>query len=96
MPMSETSKFLPLAQNDVDVVIGSREAKGAKRLDEPYYRHLMGRVFNLLVQAMLVPGIKGHSVRVQMLPASSGPGDIRQPSFVQRPERGGGAYGHGI
>ncbi len=58
MPMSETSKFLPLAQNDVDVVIGSREAKGAKRLDEPYYRHLMGRVFNLLVQAMLVPGIK--------------------------------------
>lgn len=58
MPISEIEKFVPLAQNDNDVVIGSREADGAKRLDEPFYRHLMGRVFNLLVQAMLVPGIK--------------------------------------
>ncbi len=58
MPISEIDKFVPLAQNGVDLVIGSREADGAKRLDEPFYRHLMGRVFNLLVQAVLVPGIK--------------------------------------
>lgn len=58
MPISEIDKFVPLAQNEIDVVIGSREADGARRLDEPFYRHLMGRVFNLLVQAVLVPGIR--------------------------------------
>ncbi|HET7093945.1 MAG TPA: glycosyltransferase, partial [Thermomicrobiales bacterium] len=29
-----------------DVAIGSREGIGARRLGEPAYRHLMGRVFN--------------------------------------------------
>ena len=58
MPISEINKFVPLAQDGIEVVIGSREADGAERLDEPFYRHLMGRVFNLLVQAMLVPGIR--------------------------------------
>lgn len=42
----------------VDVVVGSREAPGAHRYDEPWHRHLMGRIFNLLVQALAVPGIR--------------------------------------
>ncbi|MCC7372633.1 MAG: glycosyltransferase family 2 protein [Chloroflexi bacterium] len=40
------------------VVIASREGAGARRVGEPYTRHLMGRVFNLLVQALAVPGIQ--------------------------------------
>ncbi len=40
-----------------DVAIGSREGAGARRLGEPEYRHLMGRAFNLLVRALLLPGI---------------------------------------
>ena len=39
------------------VAIGSREGIGAERVDEPWYRHVMGRVFNGLVQFMLLPGI---------------------------------------
>jgi dolichyl-phosphate beta-glucosyltransferase len=40
------------------VVIASREGAGARRVGEPYVRHLMGRVFNVLVQALAVPGIQ--------------------------------------
>lgn len=41
-----------------DVVIGSREGAGARRSDEPPYRHLMGRIFNGLVQIVALPGIQ--------------------------------------
>lgn len=41
-----------------DVVIGSREDFGAVRRDEPFYRHLMGRIFNALVQLLALPGIQ--------------------------------------
>ncbi len=41
-----------------DVVIGSREGAGSRRLGEPRYRHVMGRIFNLVVQAVAVPGIQ--------------------------------------
>jgi dolichyl-phosphate beta-glucosyltransferase len=41
-----------------DVAIGSREGAGARRIGEPSYRHLMGRVFNRLVRLLLVPGIE--------------------------------------
>lgn len=39
------------------VAIGSREGIGAERVDEPWYRHAMGRVFNGLVRLLLLPGI---------------------------------------
>src|SRR5690606_6653572 len=39
------------------VAIGSREGIGAQRVDEPWYRHVMGRIFNALVRALLLPGI---------------------------------------
>ena len=39
-----------------DIAIGSREGAGARRIGEPAYRHLMGRVFNGLVRLLLVPG----------------------------------------
>jgi hypothetical protein len=40
-----------------DVVIGSREGAGSRRIGEPGYRHVMGRIFNWLVRAALLPGI---------------------------------------
>jgi glycosyltransferase involved in cell wall biosynthesis len=45
-------------QRTAPVVIGSREGFGARRFGEPIYRHLMGRVFNGVVQALAVPGIE--------------------------------------
>jgi dolichyl-phosphate beta-glucosyltransferase len=58
MPIEEVNKFLPPTPSDYDVAIASREAPGAVRYDEPWYRHLMGRVFNFLVRLLAVPGIQ--------------------------------------
>ncbi len=58
VPIEELSKFLPPALDGYDVAIASREVKGAQRINEPYYRHLMGRVYNLLVRIIAVPGIQ--------------------------------------
>jgi dolichyl-phosphate beta-glucosyltransferase len=40
-----------------DVAIASREAPGARRIGEPLARHLIGRLFNLGVRIVAVPGI---------------------------------------
>jgi dolichyl-phosphate beta-glucosyltransferase len=57
MPITEISKFLPSALGDYDVAIASREIEGARRYNEPAYRHLMGRVFNLIVRLFAVRGV---------------------------------------
>lgn len=54
MPIEEIAKFLPLLQRGYGVVIGSREAPGARRFGEPPHRHLMGRVFNSLVRLVVL------------------------------------------
>lgn len=58
MPIEEVSKFLPPTLSNYDVAIASREVAGAVRHNEPWYRHLMGRVFNALVRLLAVPGIQ--------------------------------------
>lgn len=40
-----------------DLIVGSREAPGARRIGEPLSRHLIGRLFNRIVQACAVPGL---------------------------------------
>ena len=40
-----------------DIAIGSREGAGARRIGEPAYRHVMGRVFNGLVRLLLIPDV---------------------------------------
>lgn len=57
MPIGELQKFLPPALNDFDIAIGSREAPGAIRFNEPPYRHWGGRAINLIIQAMILPGL---------------------------------------
>lgn len=56
-PLSEVEKFWPFVAKGHSVIIGSRALEGAKRDEEPFYRHLMGIGFNLLVQMLAVPGI---------------------------------------
>jgi glycosyltransferase involved in cell wall biosynthesis len=58
MPITEFRRFMPDALGDYDIAIASREALGARRYGEPEYRHIMGRVFNRLVQWLLLPGIE--------------------------------------
>ncbi len=57
VPIDEVMNFLPPRLQDYDIAIGSREAEGSKRFDEPFHRHIMGRVFNLIVRVLLLPGL---------------------------------------
>jgi glycosyltransferase involved in cell wall biosynthesis len=58
MPIEELSKFLPPQLPNVDIAIGSREAPGSVRYNEPYYRHFTGRVFNTLIRWLVLPGLQ--------------------------------------
>ncbi len=58
MPVEEIAKFLPPRLSGYDVAIGSREAPGAMRYNEPHYRHFMGRVFNFYVKVLAIPGFE--------------------------------------
>lgn len=58
VPIEELKKFsLWIKEHGYDLVIGSREGIGAQRIGEPFYRHLMGRVFNFWVQLIALRGI---------------------------------------
>lgn len=60
VPIDDLPKFLPpaLPAGSFDIAIASREVAGAVRHGEPPYRHFMGRVFNLLVRTLAVPGVQ--------------------------------------
>lgn len=55
-PIDEVDRLLPFFPQ-YDIVIGSRQLPGAKREKEPLHRHLMGLVFNIIVQMIAVRGI---------------------------------------
>ncbi len=57
MPVTEIAKFIPPALNNFDIVIASREAKGAVRYNEPPYRHFGGRAINFIIQLFILPGL---------------------------------------
>lgn len=58
-PIEELKRLMVwIKDHDFDIVIGSREGVGAVRHNEPYFRHFMGRIFNIIVQTLTVSGIK--------------------------------------
>lgn len=68
-PIAEVEKLLEYTNHGYQVIIGSREAIGARRDSEPWYRHLMGRVFNLTVQTFTVPGLLDTQCGFKLLSA---------------------------
>jgi glycosyltransferase involved in cell wall biosynthesis len=57
VPIEEWVKIEAFFQAGYDVVIGSREGIGATRQGEPWYRHVMGRVFNFIIRLVALRGI---------------------------------------
>lgn len=57
MPPKEINRFLPPVCT-FDIAIASRETPGAVRYNEPFYRHLTGRVYNLLIRTLILPGLQ--------------------------------------
>ncbi len=58
MPADQISRFLSPAAGAGDILAGSRELPDSRRIGEPAHRHLMGRVFNRIIQLLAVPGIR--------------------------------------
>ena len=50
MRIEDLAGFLPPETTGYDIVIASREAPGAVRVDEPEYRHIMGRVATFIIK----------------------------------------------
>jgi dolichyl-phosphate beta-glucosyltransferase len=74
MPADNIARFFA-AQREMSprphIVIGSREAPGARRIGEPWQRHVAGRLFNYLVQAIGVPGLRDTQCGFKMFSAES-------------------------
>jgi len=68
MPPEEIVHFIPPAV-DVPVAIASREAPGAVRYDEPFYRHFTGRVFNTLIRMLVLPALNDTQCGFKMFRA---------------------------
>ncbi|MYC29691.1 MAG: glycosyltransferase family 2 protein [Chloroflexi bacterium] len=58
MPVEQIDRFVAQAGDSPDIVLGSRELPDSRRIGEPARRHLMGRVFNLIIRVLAVPGIR--------------------------------------
>ena len=56
-PIEHVDAMLRLLRDDADVVIGTREGVGSRRVGEPFYRHAMGRLYNFVVQRVALSGI---------------------------------------
>lgn len=67
VPIEELARFLEQPPAREDLRIGSREAPGARRYGEPYLRHMMGRIFNLVVRMLLVPGVSDSQCGFKLL-----------------------------
>ena len=66
VPPEEIPRLLAL---DADMVLATREGVGARRIGEPIWRHLVGRGFNALVRAAVLPGIQDTQCGCKLLRA---------------------------
>ncbi len=57
-PIEELEKLLERVQEGADIAIGSRGLRDSQLgVRQPFYHELLGRIFNLLVQWTILPGI---------------------------------------
>ena len=58
MSIDQVEGFLPPQLLGVDIAIGSRRTPGSRRIDEPLGRYCTSRLYNCLIQWLLLPGIR--------------------------------------
>ena len=56
-PIHELPRLEEAIVRGADIAIGSRAKRGAREVDQPLHRRLMGKGFNLFVQALLLRGL---------------------------------------
>ncbi len=71
MPIEEIVKFLPPAAAGYNISIATREGKEARRVDEPEYRHLMGRINNWIIKLTALPDFEDTQCGFKMFDRES-------------------------
>jgi dolichyl-phosphate beta-glucosyltransferase len=71
MPVAEIARFLPPALTGADVAIGTREGHAARRIGEPFRRHLIGRFFNRTVKLLVLGGFEDTQCGFKMFTAAA-------------------------
>jgi glycosyltransferase involved in cell wall biosynthesis len=82
-PLVFLSELRAAVARGCDIAIGSREGREARRIGEPFYRHLMGRVFNGLVRIMLLPGVEDTQCGFKLFRRDVA-GDLLRSSLLYR------------
>lgn len=77
-PIEELSKLERAIEAGADIAIGSRAKRGAREVDQPIHRRVMGKGFNLLVQGLLLPGIWDTQCGFKLFK-----GDVARKLFTQ-------------
>lgn len=70
-PIEEEQKLTRWLNDGYAVAIASREGLGARRIGEPFYRHIMGRVFNLITRVIAVGGFQDTQCGFKMFRADA-------------------------
>ena len=81
MPIEELGKFLPPSLIDFDIAIGSREAPGSVRYNEPAYRHWGGRAVNLAIRLLILPGLNDTQCGFKCFHAEAAEAIFRQQTL---------------
>jgi dolichyl-phosphate beta-glucosyltransferase len=77
-PIEELEKLEAALNSGAGVAIASRSISGSRvEIPQPIYRVLMGKVFNLIVQAVLLPGIWDTQCGFKLFRA-----DVARPVFA--------------
>lgn len=82
MPIEEIQKFIPPALANFDIAIGSREAPGAIRYNEPSYRHLGGRAINFAIRLLILPGLNDTQCGFKCFSANAAEKVFRQQTLL--------------
>ncbi|MBI5877017.1 MAG: glycosyltransferase family 2 protein [Chloroflexi bacterium] len=70
-PIEEEQKLSHWLDDGYAVAIASREGLGARRIGEPAYRHIMGRVFNLITRLIAIGGFEDTQCGFKMFEAGA-------------------------
>jgi len=71
MPAAELPRFFPPLAEGADIAIGSREGTEARRVGEPWRRHITGRAFNWAIQTIAIRGIPDTQCGFKMFTADA-------------------------
>jgi dolichyl-phosphate beta-glucosyltransferase len=69
-PIEELPKLEQALEAGADIAFGSRAAPGSREVNQAIYRQIMGKVFNVTVRLLLLPGVKDSQCGFKLLRTS--------------------------